>query len=71
MKALVQSLVHEYPEKRVRLHFFRCTLRRGEPQALGCPAFRWVTREELTQYEFPAADARLIARIRQNDDWWS
>jgi hypothetical protein len=64
-----RSRKHEYPEKRVRLKFFRCAWQANEPQALGCPAFAWVTREELAAYEFPAADAHLLARLRE-DKWW-
>ena len=66
---LIETVEHEYPEKRVRLKFFRCAWRANEPQALGCPAFAWVTREQLAAYEFPAADAHLLARLRE-DKWW-
>ncbi len=68
---LIETLDHAYPEKRVRLKFFRCAWRLHEPQARGCPAFAWVTREELAAYEFPAADAQLLARLRTNEAWWS
>src|SRR3954468_14591876 len=43
---LVQTVDHVYPEKSVRLHVYRCTWSRHEPQKLGCPDFRWVTRHE-------------------------
>lgn len=66
---LIETVEHEYPEKRVLLKFFRCTWQANEPQALGCPAFAWVTREQLAAYEFPAADAHLLERLRQ-DKWW-
>jgi mutator protein MutT len=67
---LVESITHDYPEKTVHLRFFRCAWKRHEPQALGCPAFKWVTKEERTRYNFPAADARLLALLGTNDDWW-
>ena len=66
---LIETVEHEYPEKRVRLKFFRCAWQANEPQALGCPAFAWVTREQLAAYEFPAADAHLLAHLRE-DKWW-
>src|SRR2546430_685652 len=34
--AAVESVTHEYPEKTVHLRFFRCLLKKGEPQKLGC-----------------------------------
>lgn len=67
---VAESLTHAYPEKTVRLEFFHCTWRRGEPRALGCPAFRWVTRDELDQFAFPAADARLLKKLRAEVVWW-
>ena len=68
---LVEELTHDYPEKTVHLRFFRCTLAdiRAEPRALHCHAFAWVTRNELTGYQFPAADARLLERLRSQTDW--
>jgi hypothetical protein len=41
-----------------------------KPQALGCPAFRWVTVEELAHFEFPAADARLLEKLQGNAALW-
>ncbi len=68
--ALLEDLTHEYPEKRVHLQFFRCRWRANEPQPLGCPAFAWITREQLGDYEFPAADARLLERLRHSPELW-
>jgi len=60
----VEAITHRYPDKTVHLRFFRCSWTRAEPQALGCPAFRWVGVDELAAYEFPPADARLLTRLR-------
>src|SRR5262245_7531572 len=60
---LMESLTHEYPERTVHLEFFRCKWLRHEPRALGCVAFEWVSREELLQYSFPEADARLLHKL--------
>jgi mutator protein MutT len=67
---LVETIVHEYPERTVLLKFFRCSWKRNEPQAIGCPDFRWIRREELDRYEFPAADARLLQTLREEDRLW-
>src|SRR6059036_1716686 len=66
----VESLTHRYEERTVQLEFFLCHLRQHEPRAIGCPAFAWVSREELAGYAFPAADARLIGRLRAERSWW-
>lgn len=60
---LYESIRHDYPEKRVLLKFYLCRWRRHEPQALGCARFAWITRADLAQYPFPAADAQLIERL--------
>jgi mutator protein MutT len=65
---LVESLTHAYPEKTVHLQFYRCRWSEHEPQTLGCPAFAWVTPNELDDYDFPAADAKLLERLRREWD---
>ena len=56
---LFEEVTHAYPEKTVHLKFFICRLLKGEPQAIGCAAFHWATKEELANFEFPAADLKL------------
>ena len=51
-----------YPEKSVRLLFFRCALA-GEPTPLEGQEMRWVAAADLPSYSFPDADATLIARL--------
>lgn len=60
---LFEEVAHTYPEKSVRLKFFVCKLLSGEPQLLDCAAACWVSRAELANFEFPAADAQLLARL--------
>jgi 8-oxo-dGTP diphosphatase len=67
---LVERVTHAYPDKTVRLEFFRCRWQRNEPQALDCAAFKWVCSDELVQHEFPAADTRLIERLRGSPELW-
>lgn len=61
---LFEEITHAYAEKMVRLKFFLCQLIRGEPQLFGCAAFKWVDKSELADFEFPAADAQLLAKLR-------
>mgnify|MGYP000168031225 CR=1 FL=1 len=67
---LVEVVEHDYPEKKVHLRFYLCRLVEGEPQPLGCSALAWVTADELSQYEFPPADARLLEKLRNHPAWW-
>ena len=67
---LVESLTHAYPEKTVYLRFYRCRWQQHEPQPLGCSAFKWVTAAKLKDYAFPAADARLLDKLRNDIELW-
>ena len=67
---LLERISHQYPEKRVILEFYRCQWLCNEPQALGCPDFRWVTRAELGAYTFPQADAEIVARLSRDVSLW-
>jgi mutator protein MutT len=58
----IETIDWSYPDRRVRLHFFRCGLR-GEPRALEGQEMAWVAPDDLGRYEFPAADAALIERL--------
>lgn len=66
----IEEITHAYPEKTVRLRFFHCTLQAGEPQPIHCHALAWVTRQTLSTYEFPAADAQLINRLQTDPELW-
>lgn len=68
--ALFEEVTHAYPEKTVHLQFFLCRLTEGDPQPLGCAALKWVTRDDLTAHEFPAADASLLLKLRAASVLW-
>jgi 8-oxo-dGTP diphosphatase len=55
---------HDYPEKTVELHFFRCAIEEGEAEPVDCAEIRWVLPEELTQFEFPQADRVIIEALQ-------
>ena len=57
---------HDYPEKTVELHFFRCAIEDGNPAPVDCAEIRWVLPEELTQFEFPQADLVIIEALQRD-----
>jgi mutator protein MutT len=67
---LIEAITHVYPEKTVHLRFFHCEWVAHEPKPLGCPAFEWITLAQLHNYEFPAADARLLEKLRSDFTLW-
>jgi len=58
---------HDYPAKSVRLHFFNCIVLQGEARPIDVADLRWVSPRDLGNYQFPPADADLIARLRSRD----
>jgi mutator protein MutT len=68
--AVVESVTHDYPGKTVHLKFFSCGWLEKEPQPLGCAECKWVAQKELTGFEFPEADARLLHRLQSEPALW-
>jgi mutator protein MutT len=68
---LLQTVEHSYPEKTVRLQFFRCSITDGEPSAMDCHDLAWITADELESYNFPAADALLLEQIKAAPELWN
>ncbi|RMH08000.1 MAG: 8-oxo-dGTP diphosphatase MutT [Nitrospirae bacterium] len=60
---LFAVIPYRYPHQAVELHFFRCSMGSGVPQALGCAEFRWVSYQDLAHYPFPPADAPVVAKL--------
>jgi 8-oxo-dGTP diphosphatase len=68
---LFEEISHDYPEKSVSLKFFTCKLLRGEPQPLDCAAVKWVEKMELADFQFPAADAQLLKKLKGPHFAWA
>lgn len=60
----IDTVAWQYPDKHVSIVFFRCAAC-GEPWPLEGQEMMWVAASDLGNYEFPPADAELIAQIRR------
>ena len=56
--AEIFTVAHDYPDRRVELHFLACHLL-SEPQPCLGQEMRWVAREDLAALRFPPADDAL------------
>jgi 8-oxo-dGTP diphosphatase len=56
------TTVHEYDDRTVELHFYRCALE-GTPRPMLGQELRWVTGDRLRELQFPPADAQLIEQL--------
>jgi len=61
----VFDTVHDYGDRTIALHFYRCVIDREPRAALG-QQIRWVPRAELATLDFPPADAALIKRLMES-----
>ena len=59
---LLNTVEHAYPDRTVRLYFYRCRLR-GKLWPRQGQVTQWVMRAELASLEFPPADAALIDKL--------
>jgi len=60
---IIDSVVHEYPEKTIRLTLIECTPKVGSlPRPNEHQDIRWVTREEMEVLDFAPADRDLIRK---------
>ena len=60
---IIDSVVHEYPEKTIRLTLILCSPKSGSvPKALEHQQIRWVTRSEMDALDFAPADRELIRK---------
>ena len=57
------EVTHEYPDLLVHLTLFHATIAKGEPQKLEHNDIRWITPEEISNYDFCPADEEILARI--------
>jgi len=66
----IEAITHHYPDKSVHLEFFRCRWLTNEPKPMGCADVRWIGREQLAEFQFPAADASLLERLGDGSFSW-
>lgn len=60
-----QTVHHQYPGgPEVRLECYLARIVDGEPRALECRDWRWVTAAELGRYAFSEADVPVVARLQ-------
>ena len=60
---LLISVDHAYSHKKLRFVVHLCTWLSGEPQPLASQQVRWVRPDQLNDYPFPAANARIIEAL--------
>jgi A/G-specific adenine glycosylase len=63
----IAAVNHAYSHFEITLHAYHCRYRTGTPRPIGCQEFAWVKPEQLDRYAFPAANRRVLERLRTTD----
>ncbi|MEG2137087.1 MAG: (deoxy)nucleoside triphosphate pyrophosphohydrolase [Oscillospiraceae bacterium] len=61
------DVTHEYPDLTVHLTLFNAVIAAGIPQMLEHNDIRWITVEEIPQYDFCPADEVILRRLIENE----
>ena len=62
------DIVHTYPDITVHLTLFNATISEGTPKLIEHNDIRWITPEEIPQYNFCKADDEILKRIMQKEN---
>ena len=63
---IFMDVVHAYPDLTVHLTLFHASIAAGTPRLLEHCDLRWITPEEIPEYDFCPADTVILERIRKD-----
>lgn len=59
------DVTHKYPDLEVHLTLFHATIASGEPKKLEHNDIRWITPQEIPDYDFCPADVEILQKIKK------
>jgi mutator protein MutT len=57
------TIHYTYPDRKIELRFYACSLAKGEPKSIDVQEFRWARPEELIYFQFPKADREIVDKL--------
>ena len=60
---IYMELVHEYPDITVRLTLYNAVIKEGVPKLLEHNDIKWITPDEIPQFDFCPADEEILRKI--------
>lgn len=64
-QSIFMDVTHEYPDITVHLTLFNAVITDGIPQKLEHNDIRFITVDEIPQYDFCPADVEILAKIKE------
>ena len=65
VRDVFMEVTHVYPDLTVHLTLFNASIAEGVPQKIEHNDLRWITVEEIDQYEFCPADQEILRRLKE------
>lgn len=59
------QVTHTYPDLTVHLTLFHASIVRGQPQRLEHNDIRWITADQIEQYDFCPADEVILEQLKR------
>lgn len=63
--SVFMQVLHEYPDLLVQLTLFNCSIASGVPQMLEHNDIRWITVEEIPNFDFCPADVDILEKLQR------
>ncbi len=63
--SIFMEVIHEYPDMTIKLTLFNATISEGVPQMLEHNDIRWISPDEIPQYDFCPADTEILKKLRR------
>ncbi len=60
---IFMEVVHQYPDILVRLILFNAVIAQGEPQMLEHNDIKWITTDQIPDFEFCPADKDILKKL--------
>ena len=61
------ELIHEYPDITVRLTLYNAVIKEGVPKLLEHNDIKWITPDEIPQFDFCPADEEILRKIIEDN----
>lgn len=61
------EIIHEYPDISIRLTVFNAKITEGTPKLIEHNDLRWITPDEIPQFEFCPADVGVVGILMEKE----
>ena len=64
VEAVFMEVTHEYPDITVHLTIYNATIEKGVPQKIEHNDMKWITVNEIPNYDFCPADEEILKKLQ-------